>query len=257
MNNFPAAVTKIANDYLERVRTQLRVVPAHEQEEFLRELQSHLYEAYQLMPGDDEVDRILRVLRRLGEPAEVVSGRLPGAMMRAGAKRNLPLYILGGVVLALFGIPLGFGGMGVLIGLLAALVGLVIAYYAVTGSMLLVGAIFAVSGLARIYEPALWNQLILLGVIHMEGRAGELFNELSPSGQGFILLVCASVFLAVSLGMLWLGKYLLRGMRFLFGMVFEWTRRLLQTVRGKLGAKSHKGGHVKQAGFVGTTSSAI
>lgn len=47
MNNYPEIVAKIANDYLERVKSQLRLVPAREQDDFLREIQSHLYEAYQ------------------------------------------------------------------------------------------------------------------------------------------------------------------------------------------------------------------
>src|SRR5580704_4934651 len=134
MNEYPTVVAAIANDYLERVRSRLRLVPAREQEEFLLELRSHLYEAYRQTPGEDDVARILTVLRNLGEPAEVVSDRLPGAMVRSGAKRNLPLYIIGGILIALFGIPLGFGGVGVLVGLLAAVAGVLVAYFAVAGS---------------------------------------------------------------------------------------------------------------------------
>src|SRR5260370_26673188 len=114
MNNYPVVVGKIADDYLQRVKSQLRPVPPREQEDFLREIQSHVYEAYQQTPGDDDVVRILVVLRKLGEPAEVVSDRLPAAMVRSGTKRSLPLYVVGGILIALFGIPLGFGGVGVL-----------------------------------------------------------------------------------------------------------------------------------------------
>ena len=84
MYNYPEVVAKIANDYLERVRLQLRTVPARERDEFLREIESHLYEAYQNTPGDDAVARILAVMRNFGEPAEVVADRLPGAMVRSG-----------------------------------------------------------------------------------------------------------------------------------------------------------------------------
>ena len=80
----------------------------------MREIQSHVYEAYQQMPGEDDVARIFAVLRNLGEPGEVVADRLPGAMVRSGTRRNLPLYVAGGILIALFGIPLGFGGFGVL-----------------------------------------------------------------------------------------------------------------------------------------------
>src|ERR1035441_2891775 len=87
MNNYPEVVAKIVSDYLERVKSQLRLVPAHEQGEFLREIESHLYEAYQQTPGEDDVARILAVLRKFGEPAEVVSDRLPGAMVRSGTRQ--------------------------------------------------------------------------------------------------------------------------------------------------------------------------
>ena len=121
MNSYPEAVAKIANDYLERVKSQLRLVPLREQNEFLAEIESHVYEAYQQTPGDDDIARILAVLRNLGEPAEVVYDRLPRTMARSGAKRNVPLYVIGGIFIALFGIPLGFGGLGVMIGILAKL----------------------------------------------------------------------------------------------------------------------------------------
>ena len=89
------------------------------------------------MPGEDDVGRILAVLRNLGEPAEVVADRLPDAMVRSGATRNLPLYIMGGILIAMFGIPLGLWRRGSAGGFLPfALAGIVIAYYATAGSIL-------------------------------------------------------------------------------------------------------------------------
>jgi uncharacterized membrane protein len=233
MNGYPEAVAKIANDYLERVKSQLRPVPAREQDEFLRELQSHLYEAYNQTAGDDDVARILAVLRNLGEPAEVVADRLPKAMVRSGTKRSLPLYILAGITIALFGIPLGFGGVGVLAGLLIALLGVAFAYCVVTASFFLVGAVLMSMGLIRVVLPELWDKLVMLGFIQINGPA-EFFNHLSPTGQAFVMLVFASVFVASGLGLLRLGKYLLRGLRFLVSLIFDGTRRFAQTVRRKL-----------------------
>jgi uncharacterized membrane protein len=240
MHDYPEVVAKIANDYLDRIKLQLGQVPAREQDEFLREIQSHLYEAYHQTPGPDDVARILEVLRNLGEPAEVVSERLPGAMVRSGAKRNLPLYILAGITIALFGVPLGFGGVGVLVGLLAALAGILVAYYAFTGSLLLVGAIFMSMGLIRVILPELWDKLMMLGVIQVNGPA-EFFNHLSPTGQAFFLLVFASVFIAAGLGLLRLGKYLLRGLRFLVSLIFDGARAFAQTVRRKLRRDKREG----------------
>jgi uncharacterized membrane protein len=247
---YPEVVAKIVNDYLERVKSQLRLVPAREQEEFLREIQSHVYEAYRQTEGDDDVARVLAVLRNLGEPSEVVADRLPGTMVRSGAKRNLPLYILTGILIALFGIPLGFGGVGVLIGLLAAVAGILVAYFAAAGSILLVGAIFTLLSFVRFALPDLWDKLVLLGVIQINGPAAEFLDRLSPPDQALLMILIATVFVACGLGLLWLGKYMLRGMRFLLTLTLDWTRRFAQTVRRQLRRDKHPGLPVSQVSFV-------
>jgi uncharacterized membrane protein len=249
VNNYPDVVAKIANDYLERVKSQLRLVPSRERDEFLMELQSHLYEAYRQTPGEDDVGRILEVLRNLGEPAEVVSDRLPGAMVRSGTRRSLPLYIVGGILIAMFGIPLGFGGVGVLVGLLFALAGIVLAYYAAAGSILLAGAMSMLMGLTRVFLPHLWDNLVTLGYIQMNGPPAELLDHLSRSEQGFLMILFASALIASGLGMLWLGRYLLRGLRFLFSLVFDWMRRLAQKAQGKLRRGNRERPHVGNVSF--------
>ena len=118
MNNYPEVVAKIASDYLERVKSQLRLVPTREQNEFLREIESHLYEAYRQTPGDDDVARILAVLRNLGEPAEVVSDRLArcdGAFRQRSATCHYMSWA--GYSSRCSGSP-GIWGFGVLLGLL-------------------------------------------------------------------------------------------------------------------------------------------
>jgi uncharacterized membrane protein len=250
MYNYPEVVAKIVNDYLERVKSQLRLVPAHDQGEFLREIESHLYEAYQQTPGDDDVTRILTVLRNFGEPAEVVSDRLPGAMVRSGAKRNLPLYILGGILIALFGLPLGSAGVGVLVGLLAALAGILVAYYAVAGSFLLVSAVVMLAGLVRIILPQLFDRLVAAGYIQMDGPVGGFFDNFSPGYQGLLMILFASVFAAGGLGMLWLGRYMLRGLRFLFSLTFDWMRRFAQGARRKMRRDDREAPQVGKVSFV-------
>src|SRR5215471_14755112 len=130
MDNYPSSVDMVVNDYLDRLRQPLRSIPVVEREEFRQEIRSHIYEAYQQEPGVDEVARILAVLRRLGEPAEVVSDRLPESVLRAGRQKSSTLHIIGAVVIALFGVPLGVGGVAILLGILATLVGVVVVGYA-------------------------------------------------------------------------------------------------------------------------------
>jgi uncharacterized membrane protein len=234
MDNYPEVVALIVNDYLERVKSHLRLLPPKEQEEFLQELRSHLYEAYQQTPGDDDVARMLALLRNFGEPAEVVADRLPDAMVRSGARRNLPLYALIGMLIALFGIPLGFGGMGVLAGLLAALAAIVIAYYATAGSILLAGVVSMSAGMTRLLVPSLWDKMIAHGFLQMNGGFGDFLEGLPPSLEALIILLFGSAMVAGGLGMLRAGKHMLRGLRFLMTLAFDWTRRFAQNVRRRL-----------------------
>ncbi len=233
MNSYPDAVTRIVNDYLDRVKSRLQGVPVHEQSEFVMELQSHIYEAYQQISGEDDVARILAVLRNLGEPAEVVSDRLPGTMVRSGSKLKRPLYVLGGILIALFGLPLGAWGIGALLGVLSGLAGLLIAYYAVTATTFFVGGTFMLLGLVRISAPDIWDKLVALGFIQINGPV-EFLNQLPPSVEGLLMIAAASVFIATGVGMLWLGKHMLRGLRFVFNLVSNKVRQLAKRTRTKL-----------------------
>jgi len=231
MQDFPEVVAKIATDYLQRVKSHLQMVPAHEQTEFLKEIQSHIYEAFQNAAGEDDVERILSVLRKLGEPSEVVADRLPQTMVRSGTRRNFPLYVIGGILLALLGIPLGFAGIGVLVGALGALAGILIAYYATAGSAILVGAIGMVLGLSRIYQPEFFDQLVSSGVIHLDAPVGQFLDQFSTTNQGSIMILIGMAFAGSGFGMLWLGRYLFRGLRFLYGIVSEWIPQLFGKIR--------------------------
>ncbi len=244
MNSYPDVVAKIACDYLERVKSQLRLVPIREQNEFLAEIESHLYEAYQQRPEADDVARILAVLRNLGEPAEVVSERLPRTMTHAGRKRNLPLYVVGGVLIAFFGIPLGFGGFGVLVGILAALGGVVAAYYATAGSIVVVGALFTLLGLTRVILPHLFDRLVILGFVQISAPTAEFLDHFSRSEQNLLTILFGAVWLAIGLGMLWVGRYMFRGLHFLFGLSFDRMRRFAHGIQSKLRQENRQAVHV-------------
>jgi uncharacterized membrane protein len=237
MNNYPEAVEKIVENYMDRLNTRLRAVPARERDEFLKEIRSHIFESYLRTVGNtesDDVTRILGVLGKLGEPAEVVADRLSEAMMSSGTRRKFPLHIVAGVLIALFGIPLGFGGVAVLAGVLVALTGIVLSFYATMALVFLTGTLLLVFGLTRIYEPALWDRLLAYGVIQMDGPVAALFDQLTPLGQGVLMIILAGVFVVCGLAMLWLGKYLTRGLRFLFILVFDWMRKLATRVRHRV-----------------------
>lgn len=234
MTNYPEAVATIARDYLDRLRLHLRAVPLRDQTEFLAEIESHIYEAYQQRAEADEVARILAVLRNLGEPAEVVADRLPAAMARSGRKRNVPLYVVGAIVIALFGIPLGFGGLGVLAGALAAVAGILLAFYAFAAGITLAGGLVTLVGLTRIVFPQFFDKLVIVGAIQFDPSTADFLDHFSRSEQGFMITLCGSLILAVGLGMFWAGRYMVRGLRFLFALCFDRLRPLAKSLRGKL-----------------------
>ena len=150
-----------------------------------------------------------------------------------GSKRNLPLYILAGILIAMFGVPLGFGGVCVLVGLLLALTWIVLVFFAITGTTLLAGSLMMLLGLSRYFLPQLFDRMLELGVIQIHEPL-EFLMQFSPAEQGMFFVVFASVILAAGLGMLWVGKRMLRGLRFLFSLAFDWARRTAGTLRKKL-----------------------
>jgi len=243
MNHYSDVVEKIVDNYMDRLRNRLRAVPARERDEFLQEIQSHIYESYLQAGGksesmdsadSDDLTRILGVLGKLGEPAEVVADRLPEVMMSSGTRRKFPLHIVAGVLIALFGIPLGFGGIAVVAGVLVALAGIVLSFYATMALVFLAGTLLLTLGLTRIYEPAVWDKLLAYGVIQMDGPPAALFDQLTPLGQGVFMIIVAGIFVICGLAMLWLGKYLTRGLLLLFALVIDWIRKLAARIRNRV-----------------------
>lgn len=228
MHTYPPAVASIVKDYLERVERQLRGLASAERDEFLKQIHSHIYEAYRRMDGDDDVSRILGVLRGLGEPSELISDQLPGAMMRSARKRSWPLYICGAILVALFGLPLGFGGAAVLIGLLCAMAAIVFAYYMTAGSVVFAGSVFALAGFVRLTDPGLWNYLVRLGAINPHN---DFFAHASASTEAFVYMGLGAIFIAGGSSMWRAGKRLLGGLRFLFNLAGDCCQAFAKRVR--------------------------
>jgi uncharacterized membrane protein len=221
MIRYSEVVDKIVEDYLHRLRLQLHRVPASDVDEMVEEIRSHIHESYGAESHGDEVDRILAVLKRLGEPADVVAERLPDAIVTAGKTRKLPLYILAGILIGFFGLPLGFGGVAVLVGVLAAITAAMIAFFASAAALVLIGLFGVGLGLLRLFRPEFWDQLVERGFIHVGEPVAQFLDLLSPAGQGLALVLFFLVVAACGLGLLWLGKYMLQGLKFLFNLVLE------------------------------------
>ena len=209
-NGFSGPVAQIVDNYLERMKKGLRGIPAKDQEELVKEIHSHIYESYRADTTGDEVARILRVLDKLGEPAHVISARMPEAMVTMGKKKKLPFYILAGLLIAFFGVPLGLSGLGAAVGLIIGVLALILSFYIVAFSLILTGWLCAVILIIRVFSPGFLDPWI------------DIYPLVSdPTLNTVIYIFGALLISALGLGMFWLGTRMMRGVRFVFRVLFE------------------------------------
>lgn len=212
-NELTEPVEKIIQNYLNRLKRHLKGLPENEQEELLKEVHSHIYESYINDPSDNEVERIFDVLDRLGEPAEVASSRMSNAIVTMGKKKKLPFLILSGLLIGLIGVPLGIGGAGILFGLLSTVLVLILSFYILAFSLLFTGWIGVIVSIVRLINPYFLDTYI------------QMYPLLPDPVANAVVYIFASLLLAaLGIGMLLLGRYLMRGFRFMVHVTFEKIR---------------------------------
>lgn len=209
-NGFSGPVAQIVDNYLERLRKGLKGIPDRDRDELVKEINSHIYESFRNDPTPDEVARILKVLDKLGEPAEAISARMPEAMVTLGKKRKLPFLILAGLLIAFFGVPLGASGIGLVAGLVIALLGFILAFYVLAFSMILTGWLGAVILIVRLIVPNFLDPWMDIYPLVPD-----------PTFNLVIYIVGALLVAAIGFGMLWLGSRMMRGVRFVFRFLFD------------------------------------
>jgi uncharacterized membrane protein len=217
-NGFSGPVAQIVDNYLERLKKGLKGIPAKDQDELVREINSHIDESFRADATPDEVTRILKVLDKLGEPADVIASRMPEAMVTLGKKRKLPFLILAGLLIAFFGVPLGLSGLGAAVGLIIGLLGLVLAFYVVAFSLILTGWLGAVVLAIRAFKPGFLDPYM------------DIYPLVADPTLNIVIYIVGALLMAgLGFGMLWLGSRMLRGLRFVFrlliGKVRTWRQR--------------------------------
>ncbi|OGD14286.1 MAG: hypothetical protein A2V76_03005 [Candidatus Aminicenantes bacterium RBG_16_63_14] len=217
-NGFSGPVAQIVDNYLARLKNGLRGFSAKDQAELVKEIHSHIYESFRNDPTENEVDRILKVLDKLGEPANVISARMPEAMVTLGKKKKLPFLILAGLLIAFFGVPLGMSGLSLAVGLIIGVLALVLSFYIVAFSLILTGWLSAVVMIVRIFSPGFLDPWIDIYPLVPD-----------PTLNTVIYIFGALLIAALGFGLLWLGSRLMRGVRFVFRFLFEkirnWRKR--------------------------------
>jgi uncharacterized membrane protein len=217
-NGFSGPVAQIVDNYLGRLKKNLKGIPAKDQEELVKEIHSHIYESFRADTAGDEVTRILRVLDKLGEPANVISSRMPEAMVTLGKKKKLPFLILAGVLIAFFGVPLGMGGLSAAVGIIIGVLALILSFYIVAFSLILTGWLTAVILIIRVFSPGFLDPWI------------DIYPLVSdPTLNTVIYIFGALLMAALGFGMFWLGTRMMRGVRFVFRFLVEkiknWRKR--------------------------------
>jgi len=222
-NHFTPAAEKIVADYLEKLASLLKGMNEMDRQEILAEIRSHLYESFRSDGEGDEIDRALRALKRLGEPADVVSSRVGASVTQMGKKKKSLLYILAGFLIVFFAAPLGMGGLGLVAGLLAALAGLLVAYFATAVVFVISGFLCALIGLLAIISPD-----IFLEINRWAGEAVFQFGPFQnhPQVAGLLTLILSLMMAALGLLMLWSGKHIWRGLRYVFRLAMDKVRSL-------------------------------
>lgn len=222
-SHFPPAAEKIVADYLEKLNGQLKGMNPADRQEILAEIRSHLFESFSADGQGDEIDRALRALNRLGEPAEVVSSRVSASVTRLGREKKSLLYILAGLLIVLFAAPLGMGGLGLVAGLLAALAALLVAYFATAVAFVVSGLAGILVGLLTIVSPDIFvevNRWAGETVIHFGPFQGN------PQMAGILAVILSMMLAALGLLMLWSGKHIWRGLRFILHLALDKIRSL-------------------------------
>jgi uncharacterized membrane protein len=222
-NHLPPAAEKIVADYLEKLGSQLKGMNEKDQQEILAEIRSHIYESFSSDVEGDEIDRALRVLKRLGEPGDVASNRVSASVTQLGKKKKSLLYILAGLLIVFFAAPLGMGGLGLVAGLLAFLAGLLVVYFATAVVFVLSGFLCALVGLITIISPDLF-----LEINRWAGEAVFQFGPFQshPQIAGVLTLIFSLMLAALGLLMLWSSKHIWRGLRLVFNLTLGKIRSL-------------------------------
>jgi uncharacterized membrane protein len=219
-NGFSGPVAQIVDNYLARLRKGLKGFPAQDQEELVKEIHSHIYESFQNDPTTNEVERILNVLDKLGEPGVVISTRMPSAMVKLGKKKKLPFYILAGFLITLFGLPLGLGGLSLALGIIITVLALILTFYVGAFSLILGGWLSALVMAVRIFSPG-----FLLPWVNSYPIVSN------PTLNSLIYIFGSLLVAAMGLGFLWLGTRMMRGVRFVFRFLFEKIKNSRKRVR--------------------------
>jgi hypothetical protein len=104
-------------------------------------------------------------------------------------------------------------GLGLAVGLIIGVLALVLSFYIVAFSLILTGWLTAVILIIRVFSPGFLDPWIDIYPLVPD-----------PTFNTIIYIFGALLIAALGLGLLWLGSRMMRGIRFVFRVLFEKVR---------------------------------
>jgi len=93
------ASKRIYDKYMSQVKKTVKPLNAKEQDDILLEINSHIYEGLQQNKHNDEIDRLLDILDKLGVPDEVLKPLVADKKMEQATRSFNPWHMLKALVL--------------------------------------------------------------------------------------------------------------------------------------------------------------
>jgi len=84
---------RVYNNYLKRIGHAVKTLPSAEREDVLMEFNSHIYEGLQRKTAGNEMDCLLDVIDKLGEPEKVLQPLVADKKMDQAVKSFNPIHV--------------------------------------------------------------------------------------------------------------------------------------------------------------------
>ena len=94
---------KIWHQYFRRVKRCAKPLKAHQQEELILEIQDHLLESFKQETGDNEPEKLLNAIDKLGDPEEYLKPMIADRLLSSASSTLNPKTIFRGLYYDLFG----------------------------------------------------------------------------------------------------------------------------------------------------------
>jgi len=106
MNEIPKFIernsNKIWNDYFRRIRKNLILLNQQQKQDMIKELEGHIYESFMESDGENETEKLLNALERMGDPDEFLKPLLSKELLIKGTKSFSLIAIFKGLYLNIY-----------------------------------------------------------------------------------------------------------------------------------------------------------